>query len=578
MKLFVSYSKKDSTLVSTLVQELTILNNEVWHDQNLEGGQKWWNEILENIRQTDLFIFCLSSNYLDSKPCQLEQQYAKELNKKLLPIVVSEIEDIEWSDPSIQEIQYIKFLDNEIGSRKDLAVALNNIKPSHALPSPLPVPPPVPISVLAYISKQLENEQISKESQEEIYNALSEFYKANEKSSKVKILLKKLKEAPDIMKRISDQIDRLLEVSPNAIRSENCNKLKVESKFKFEQSIAKISFLPNSKNYVVGLNDGLIHFPWLNQKFELHNKEAEYSLKSFEILENPFALMIIGGQSIVIRSQLSTGDYKGNPYRHKVGIMEALSIDPDEIEKVISFTDYIPETLEMASDFDYSKIEEGKVRIWATQQGNTGNIHSGGGIFFCLGMSPDHSKLAIGTEDKSVIIYDLLWKRVLNRIELEAFDTIRSIIFDVHSDSLFIGDYNGVIYVWDFKKNQLLHHFQGHSRTITDFSISDKNTRLASASRDGTINIWDTKSWKKIKELSTNHSGVLCIEYSSVDDLLVAGYRDGGLLLWDTIKGKELKNLSIASSDDPVNSVSWSKDGASILSGHESGIVKLWSI
>ena len=43
---FISYARDHQDVVRTLEQDLKDDGHETWFDQNLEGGQQWWNEIL----------------------------------------------------------------------------------------------------------------------------------------------------------------------------------------------------------------------------------------------------------------------------------------------------------------------------------------------------------------------------------------------------------------------------------------------------------------------------------------------------------------------------------------------------
>ena len=79
MTVFVSYSSRDRDAVKSLTQDLQDADEQVWMDQRLAGGDAWWRAILEQIRGCDVFIFALSQNSIDSKPCQAELQYAQAL-------------------------------------------------------------------------------------------------------------------------------------------------------------------------------------------------------------------------------------------------------------------------------------------------------------------------------------------------------------------------------------------------------------------------------------------------------------------------------------------------------------------
>ena len=77
MALFISYSSQDRSTVDALTTALRRGQQQVWFDQELGGGESWWNKILEQIRSCDVFIVALSNNWLQSKPSQAELRYAQ---------------------------------------------------------------------------------------------------------------------------------------------------------------------------------------------------------------------------------------------------------------------------------------------------------------------------------------------------------------------------------------------------------------------------------------------------------------------------------------------------------------------
>ena len=53
--IFLSYNRKSEAVVRTLADDIEALGHNAWFDQDLSGGQAWWEQILENVRgQRDL--------------------------------------------------------------------------------------------------------------------------------------------------------------------------------------------------------------------------------------------------------------------------------------------------------------------------------------------------------------------------------------------------------------------------------------------------------------------------------------------------------------------------------------------
>ncbi len=78
-KLFVSYARENKPAVDQLVEHLATMGYDTWVDVELRGGQDWWDEILDRIAETDVFIAIYSSAVLNSTACAREYEWANGL-------------------------------------------------------------------------------------------------------------------------------------------------------------------------------------------------------------------------------------------------------------------------------------------------------------------------------------------------------------------------------------------------------------------------------------------------------------------------------------------------------------------
>ncbi len=108
-KIFISYDRESKPLVETLENDIEGLGHEVWFDHELTGGQSWWNQILEQIRECDVFVFALAPRALESVACTREYNYAAELGKPILPVLVAEDVSINLLPTALLAIQYVDY-------------------------------------------------------------------------------------------------------------------------------------------------------------------------------------------------------------------------------------------------------------------------------------------------------------------------------------------------------------------------------------------------------------------------------------------------------------------------------------
>ncbi len=90
---FISYSRKNIAFARLLMNALEKNDIQAWIDwQDIPPSADWLAEVYEAIESSDNFIFIISENSVVSEICDLEIQHAIENNKRLIPIVVNEVE------------------------------------------------------------------------------------------------------------------------------------------------------------------------------------------------------------------------------------------------------------------------------------------------------------------------------------------------------------------------------------------------------------------------------------------------------------------------------------------------------
>ena len=153
-QLFVSYARENKPEVDELVRHLETLGYQAWADSSLHGGQPWWDEILNRIRECDAFVAILSRSALRSEACARERTWARQLNKPVLPVAVEPIS----SETLPRDLSMTHFVDySKPGADAAFAVAgsLTTLGPAGPLPNPMPVRPTAPLSYLNNLVEQL---------------------------------------------------------------------------------------------------------------------------------------------------------------------------------------------------------------------------------------------------------------------------------------------------------------------------------------------------------------------------------------------------------------------------------------
>lgn len=213
MPLFISYSSQDRATVDALTTALRKGQQQVWFDQELGGGESWWNKILEQIRSCDVFIVALSNNWLQSKPSQSELRYARALNRPILPVRIGDIDSMRVNP--LAALQIIDYREPTVDAGIQLVTAVHALQSKPVpLPDPLPEDPPVPFGYITRLGDTLAEKELSPQQQTqllvELRQGLDEDGDDPSARGDIAQLLRMLRLRHDVTYRTRTEIDNVL--------------------------------------------------------------------------------------------------------------------------------------------------------------------------------------------------------------------------------------------------------------------------------------------------------------------------------------------------------------------------------
>ena len=208
---FISYDRESRATVATLAADVVQLGHIAWFDQEIGGGRRWWNQILEKIRECDVFIFVLDPQALDSQACKSEWNYAADLGKSILPVLVSDQVDTDHLPTRLAEIQFIDYRAPDRDAAIRLARALNTIPPSASLPDPLPDPPKAPVSYIITLEERIESpDTLTYEDQSVLMTDLRRILRDPAHNDHTHRLLETLRNRRDFLATFAEEVEELL--------------------------------------------------------------------------------------------------------------------------------------------------------------------------------------------------------------------------------------------------------------------------------------------------------------------------------------------------------------------------------
>jgi hypothetical protein len=210
-KVFLSYSRHNADVVTKLVHDLQAAGIDIWYDQTLTGGQRWWDNILENIGSCDVFILALSPESWQSEACKSELQYVTKLGKTILPVLISDGININLLPAPLNQIQITDCRRGDSESVLSLIKSIYSASAAPPLPDPLPVPPPVPVSYLSTLKERIDSpEPMSSQNQITLLFEIQEELRTSRSPVEIRELLLELKRRDDLLAKIATQVDAAL--------------------------------------------------------------------------------------------------------------------------------------------------------------------------------------------------------------------------------------------------------------------------------------------------------------------------------------------------------------------------------
>lgn len=210
-QVFLSYSRKVQNEVTALARDLGELGHTAWFDEKLAGGQPWWDEILARIRYCDFFIVALSPDTVESVAASREWNYAAELGKPILPVLVTEGVSPALLPGVLQVVQYVDYRSPGRTAALKLVNAISGLPAAEPLPKELPEPPPVPVSYLSSIKEQVDSsEELTFKDQTALVQRLENGAANEDDWADIRSVLARLRKREDLLAAIDKKIDALL--------------------------------------------------------------------------------------------------------------------------------------------------------------------------------------------------------------------------------------------------------------------------------------------------------------------------------------------------------------------------------
>ncbi|MEO8394454.1 MAG: TIR domain-containing protein [Chloroflexota bacterium] len=514
MKIFISYNSKNRLTVERLVTDLEMAGYDVWLDRELPAGE-WWANILEQIRQRDVFMPALTTWYLKSEACTREYEYALALSKNILPV---QLVDVNFKSlPSI--LQKLEIIDYRQADKKQalaLVKALNKLPAPKPLPASLPPEPEIPLSQLAALRDLTRSKTLDKDQQHTLISQLEDYLFDEESGDSAWEVLEEMEGRDYLLKTIGDKIDALKIRRSKEVRPKHETLILEPRTFLGHRATcSSVAFLPDGRHVVSGSHD--------------------FTARLWDALTGDMIREFIGHDDAVT----------------------SVAVSPDGKSLLTGGQDKTG-------------------RLWNLKTGEHLLTFKGHKDFVTsVAFSPDGMFVLTGSKDKTAYLWDCTTGEVTQQYTNHNGDVL-SVAFSLDGETVLTGSADKIARLWNRESGEQVGEFVGHRDYIRSVAFAPNASHVLTGSDDKTIRLWDISTCKLVRPFIGSSDYVYSVAFSSDGNHILSCSRSSDqVTLWDVSTG-DSTGFKSNRSVNAIYSIAFSPNEGYVVAGGENGAISLW--
>ncbi|KZT34390.1 hypothetical protein SISSUDRAFT_1065366 [Sistotremastrum suecicum HHB10207 ss-3] len=226
-------------------------------------------------------------------------------------------------------------------------------------------------------------------------------------------------------------------------------------------------------------------------------------------------------------------------------------------------------------------IGDGGIYVWDTagmkESALLGAKLGSGPYPSVIALSPDGKHLYAARSDHSICEYDMETGAELGTVMRGHRSRIWHLSVLRDGTHLVSCSSDTTISIWDIEAPMKTHKsLTGHTNEVVFTAFSPDGTRLLSCSTDRTLRIWDTATSETLGEPLTGHTNfVMCAAFFDEGQRIISGSYDRTIRVWDPDTGNQIGE-SLELHTGGVNAMALSPTNNILTSADTRGVIHLW--